>query len=419
MSKKEILKHIWEKQGFQSPSEIQEESFKVLSKGKSALLISPTGSGKTLAYLLPLMYQLEKGGGVQLCIVLPSQELAMQVVKVARTFAEPLQIKVNAMIGGGNIKRQMEQLKKHPEIIVGTPGRLLELMDRKKIKATFLKCVVLDEVDELLKNQSDANLTTRLLQKLQKTAQRVAVSATGHLMSQNDRQWLLQDFITIDTRHNDTTKGKITHAYLEMPLRKRTEYLRRLSYVENFKAIVFFNHLSDLGAVADKLTYEGIPVSTLASDQSKFERQMALSQFEEGKTRLLLTTDVASRGLDLKDLNYVIHYDVPLMSDQYLHRTGRVGRMGREGISIALVNNRELRNLKQVANQPIIPLYLYDSVLYDTPIEKENDEISISKKKKEKDKQESIKSTDTKKHKKNKKKKTKNKGARRKKSDRS
>lgn len=404
----------WEKEKFTSPSEIQTQSFKPLKEGQSAMLISPTGSGKTLAYLFPLLLNIKQGEGTQLCIVLPSQELAMQVVKVARQWAELLGLKVNAMIGGGNIRRQIDQLKKHPEVIVGTPGRLVELMDRKKIRAVAIKAVVLDEVDDLLNGRAEANFTSQLLKKINRDTQIVAVSATADLLEEEAKQWLPSQYQLIDVRQTDHSQGTITHAYIETPLRRRTELLRKLAYVENFRALVFFNQLQDLGVVADKLMYEGIPVSTLASDQSKFERQMALSQFNEGKVKLLLTTDLAARGLDFEQLDYIVQYDVPQMPDQYIHRVGRIGRMGRDGVSIALVNDRERRNLKQVAGEvTLTPLYLYDSVLYDEPVVTEKEEVSTKKQQKAVKKQEAAK----KKHKKNKKKKQKNKGARRKGAD--
>ena len=405
----------WEKEKFTSPSEIQTQSFKPLKEGQSAMLISPTGSGKTLAYLFPLLLNIKQGEGTQLCIVLPSQELAMQVVKVARQWAELLGLKVNAMIGGGNIRRQIDQLKKHPEVIVGTPGRLVELMDWKKIRAVAIKAVVLDEVDDLLNGRAEANFTSQLLKKINRDTQIVAVSATADSLEKEAKQWLPSQYQLIDVRQTDHSQGTITHAYIETPLRRRTELLRKLAYVENFRALVFFNQLQDLGVVADKLMYEGIPVSTLASDQSKFERQMALSQFNEGKVKLLLTTDLAARGLDFEQLDYIVQYDVPQMPDQYIHRVGRIGRMGRDGVSIALVNDRERRNLKQVAGEvTLTPLYLYDSVLYDEPVVTEKEEVSTKKQQKAVKKQEAAK----KKHKKNKKKKQKNKGARRKGADR-
>lgn len=403
----------WESHHFSTPSEIQMQSFPVLKEGKSAMLISPTGSGKTLAYLLPLLANVKQGEGTQLCIVLPSQELAMQVVKVARDWASDLNVKVNAMVGGGNIRRQIEQLKKHPEVIVGTPGRLVELMDRKKIRAISIKTLVLDEVDDLLNGKAEANFTTQLLKKLQRDCQVVAVSATADLIEEEARQWLPEHYQLIDVRKEDKSQGHITHAYIETPLRRRTDLLRKLSYVEDFRALVFFNQLQDLGAAADKLMYEGVKVATLASDQSKFERQMALSQFRDGHVSLLLVTDLAARGLDFEGLDYIVQYDVPQMADQYLHRVGRIGRMGRDGVSIALVNDREYRNLKQVANAPLQQLYLYDSVLYDEKpvVEKEEQSKKVKKevaKPVEKQK---------KKGKKNKKKKQKNKGARRHKGD--
>lgn len=367
-------KKQWKKEGFTTASVIQERSFDLLSEGKSMVLVSPTGTGKTLAYLWPLLLKVKPGAGNQLCIVLPSQELAMQVVDVARTWASALDLKVQAAIGGANIKRQIERLKKNPEVIVGTPGRLIELMNRRKVRADHIQMLVLDEVDELIADEW--NMTAALLKKVMRDTQVVAVSATAHHMDDELLELLPSPIEVLDVRHEDTSKGEVKHYYLETPLRKRSEILRRLAHVPDMRALVFFNTVQELGVVADKLIYEGIEVSTLASDQNKFERQLSLNAFKEGRTTFLLTTDMASRGLDISDLTTVIQYDVPQMKDSYIHRSGRVGRMGQAGMVISLVNDRERRNLKEMVSD-LTPIYLHHASLQLQPA---SDEIKKDKK---------------------------------------
>lgn len=367
----EDWQRLYKKEGFVTPSAVQEQSFAPLSKGSSAILVSPTGTGKTLAYLWPLLLNIHPGAGNQLCIVLPSQELAMQVVHVARKWAEPLKIKVQAAIGGANIKRQIERLKKSPEVIVGTPGRLVELMNRRKIRADRLSMLVLDEADQLVADEW--NMAQAVIKKVQRDTQFVAVSATAHHMKDKLYQVMPSPVELLDVRHNDYSKGKVQHFVLEVAARKRVEVLRRLAHVDGMRAIVFFNTVQELGVVADKLIYEGINISTLASDQSKFERQLSLNAFKEERSTFLLTTDMASRGLDIPNLEVVIQYDVPVMLDQYIHRSGRVGRMGREGVVISLVNDREKRRLKSMLapeNNPLKEIYLYQGALHSEPKKK-------------------------------------------------
>lgn len=362
---------LYHKEGFITPSAIQEQSFDLLKKGSSAILVSPTGTGKTLAYLWPLLLKVHQGAGNQLCIVLPSQELAMQVVHVARKWAEPLNIKVQAAIGGANIKRQIERLKKSPEVVVGTPGRLIELMNRRKIRADRLSTLVLDEADQLVADEW--NMAQAVIKKVQRDTQMIAVSATAHHMKDTLYQVMPTPVELLDVRHSDHSKGNIQHFVLEVASRKRVDALRRLAHVDGMRAIVFFNTVQELGVVADKLIYEGVNVSTLASDQSKFERQLSLTAFREGRSTFLLTTDMASRGLDVENLELVIHYDIPAMLDQYIHRSGRVGRMGKEGVVISFANDREKRRLKSLLAPQQISLqdiYLYSGSLHLEPKKK-------------------------------------------------
>lgn len=394
----------WKKQGFTTLSTIQEQSFQSIQAKQSILLSAPTGTGKTLAYLWPLLTNIKQEGGSQLCILLPTQELAVQVYKVASLWAEEQGLKVQLLIGTANIKRQIEQLKKHPEIVVATPGRLLELINRKKVRPHLFQALVLDEVDDLLAQQSEWNFTNQILQKVQRNTQLIFVSATA---KEEALAPYFKQVYTVIAVQKDRSVGSVQHCYIETPLRKRADILRKLYYVPNFKALVFFKRVEDLGSVAEKLTYEGVAVSTLASDQSKFERELALKLFNEGKTRLLLTTDVASRGLDLPDLNIVVHYDVPQFLDNYIHRIGRVGRMGKEGLSLSLVNERERRNLQHLCadlQQSVQELYLYQSELW---TEKPEGEVMTEKKKVQPSKAKKVKG-------KKKVKRNKNKGARKK-----
>ncbi|MFW7431541.1 DEAD/DEAH box helicase [Vagococcus carniphilus] len=339
----------WVEKKFKDPSLIQEKMYEPLSSGKSVLGISPTGSGKTLAYLLPLMQQIKKGEGNQLLILLPSQELASQVAEVTREWIKPLELNIQTIIGGANISRQIERLKKRPEVLVGTPGRVLELIKAKKIKAHLINCLVLDEVDDLV-SQEDYNAAKSVMKTVLADTQVVAVSATGQVILPEIDQLFRTAPEVIDVTETDDTKGTIKHSYIITPTRKRSDTLRRLAHVEGFKGLVFFNQLSELGVASERLDYLGIEHRTLASDQHQTERKRAIEDFENNKVALLLTTDIGARGLDFSDLHYVVQYDLALHAENYIHRSGRVGRMGKPGEVISLINERDVRILRKITN---------------------------------------------------------------------
>ena len=202
----------WEAEAFKAPTMIQENLFEPLANKESVLGISPTGSGKTLAYLLPLLLNVKKGEGNQLLILLPSQELASQVADVVRKWIKPLELNIQTIIGGANVARQIERLKKRPEVLVGTPGRVLELIKSKKIKAHLINALVLDEVDDLVA-QEDYNAAKSVMKSVMADTQVVAVSATGQVILPEIDTLFRHTPKVIDVTSEDTTKGVIKHHY--------------------------------------------------------------------------------------------------------------------------------------------------------------------------------------------------------------
>ncbi|MBP1043702.1 DEAD/DEAH box helicase [Vagococcus sp. BWB3-3] len=337
----------WNELGYQAPSVIQARCYEALMAQENVVGVSPTGSGKTVAYLLPLLQQVKLGEGNQLLILLPSQELAVQVASVAKSWAELIGIKVQSLIGGANVKRQVEKLKEKPEVLVGTPGRVHELIKAKKVKAHLIKMIVLDEVDQLIE-VSELNATKHILKAVSNDSQLVCVSATAvDIQERLAESW--SSLTVIDVTAEDQSAGNVSHGFIRVAPRKRLETLKKLAFIKGFKGIVFFNELQEMGSVADKLAYQGVPNVTLASDQNKLERKLALSAFAEDKVSLLLTTDIAARGLDFVALPFVLHYDVPYSAESYTHRSGRTGRMGNDGTVLAFAGDYELKDLKKVA----------------------------------------------------------------------
>lgn len=352
----------WQTSGFDEPSAIQKQSFVPLSEGKSVRGISPTGTGKTLAYLLPLLLNVEKQAGSQLLILAPSQELAVQIGQVAQEWGKTLELKTQTLIGGANVKRQVEKLKKKPEILIGTPGRILELIRSKKIKSHQLKTIVMDEADLLLQ-KSELDLTRQILQSAPVDYQLVFYSATADTIEKEVKE-LAADAVTIDAVNEDHSAGKIQHYYIEVPFRKRKDFLQKMLHIPSFYGMVFFNQLADLGAIEEKLTYEALPVVGLASDQNKQLRKLAISQFSQRRAKMLLTTDVGARGLDFPAIDFVINADVPQDSISYEHRAGRTGRMGAEGAVVTFINERTKRDyqrLMKAVGETAEEVFIYDA----------------------------------------------------------
>lgn len=378
-----FLQKNWQDAGFQKPALIQAKVFTPISEGQNLVGIAPTGSGKTLAYLLPLINQLEVGVASQLLVLTSSQELAMQVVEVARKWLAGSGMKVQSLIGGANVKRQQEALKKKPEVLVGTPGRVLELITAKKIKAANIKTLVFDEVDQLIQGQS-LQLVQKILKASDNEAQRLYFSATAETVLAELNQFETE-LLVVDVSKEDDSQGEVQHFYIETSDRKKVDQLRRLLNLPEFWGMIFFNQLSDMGSAEEKLLFHQLPVASLASDQSKISRKNAIEQFKKHQVLGLLTTDLASRGLDIEAMPFVINANIPLSEESYLHRSGRVGRMGKAGMVISLVTPQEKADLVKIGKKleiPLAPIYLFGGeLLTEEPVRK-----SEPKKKKVKNK---------------------------------
>lgn len=421
------LQAYWEKLGYQEPSVIQEKAYEPMKEGADVVGISPTGTGKTVAYTLPILAKTVVKGGLQTVIITPSQELAVQVAAVVKEWAKEVGITVQPLIGGASIKRQLEKLKQKPEIVVGTAGRILEISEMKKLKLHQVATVILDEADQLL--QQDQLATVRkVVAKIPNKPQLAFFSATSNELMQDLPKWFNVEPLWLDVTAEDTSAGKVLHAYIETPNRKRTEMLKRLTQISDFRALVFINNVANLVTVAEKLSFEGVSVAVLHGEKYKTERQHALQQFRNGKVKLLLTTDVASRGLDIQGLPYVIQYDLPVAKESYVHRSGRTARMGQAGTVLTLVNERDLRDFKKVIaplELELTRLYLFGGELMNERPETITDEVTTKTTEKSKAKAKE-KNTEQLKpstkpaaivKKKHKKKDQKNKGARKKKID--
>ncbi|HIW72601.1 MAG TPA: DEAD/DEAH box helicase [Candidatus Levilactobacillus faecigallinarum] len=351
--------------GYDAPTAIQSAVYGPLAGDQNVLGLAPTGSGKTVAFTLPALANLLPGDGTQLLVLEPSQELAIQTSRVMRDWAKLLDLKVVALTGGANVKRQTERLKKRPEVIVATPGRLLNMIQDKKLKVHLVSLIIVDEADDLLTGET-LETVRAVAQAAPADVQLGFFSATDTAILHELDKWFGQEVTRIDVRDQDNTQGQVRHGLLEVGMGKRDQMLKRLTALPNFRALVFFKQSNTLRHTATKFYHDHVSAASLTSDLRQVQREKALQDFRQGRIKLLLTTDVAARGLDIPKLPAVINYDLPQSVNEYVHRVGRTGRMGEPGQVISLGDDHDLRNLKKLLKETdytFTPVYFQGKAL--------------------------------------------------------
>ncbi len=346
---KPFLQEAWERARFTELMPVQEQAIPLLREGKDVLAEAPTGTGKTLAYVIPALEKIEvEEPHVQVVITAPTRDLVMQIHQVIQLFAQGSGIKSGAFIGGVELKRQYERLKKKPQIIVGTPGRLVELIDSKKLKMHKVKLIVLDEADQIYESgMSDS--ATRIANSALRDRQLAFVSAT---LPERTAEWgrtLANDPETI--RVERVVSTQVTFGYLETSRRQKPELLRRLANMQGSKVLTFINNRSFLGPLNGELSKFSLKYRILDAEKGKRERMETLRSYKKGEFPLLVTTGLAARGLDIEAVTHVVHYDLPESLDDFVHRSGRTGRGNANGMVLALVTDQDLKHLKTLAKQ--------------------------------------------------------------------
>lgn len=345
---KPFLQEVWKKSEFDQPTTIQSKAIPAAISGKDVIAESPTGTGKTLAYVFPVVEKIDmEKRAVQAVIIAPSQELVMQILQEIQKWTEGSGVRAASFIGGANVKRQLEKLKKHPQIAVGTPGRMMELIKQKKLKMHEVKTVVLDEVDQLFVREH-LETVRGIVKSTLSDRQVLMVSATLPVDVEKIAKELTTNPEIIKVEEDETINAEaVEHIYFIAEQRDKIKMLEKISRLPAIKALVFVKDIGNLTVIAEKLAFKEIETSSLHSDLNKLDRQSSLKDFRSGKTNMLLATDVAARGLDIKDVTHVVHMDFPKDLNQYVHRSGRTGRFGASGTVISLVTEREERELKK------------------------------------------------------------------------
>jgi superfamily II DNA/RNA helicase len=344
-----FLQQAWEKAGFEAMTSVQSTTIPLIIEGKDLAAESPTGTGKTLAYLLPVLNKIDvKMQNTQAVILASSQELVMQILGEIQKWGEGSGIKSASLIGGANLKRQIDKLKKSPHIIVGTPGRTNELIKQKKLKMHKVHTIVLDEGDQLLTPEHNETVKSIVKSTLADQRQLLLFSATLPENVEKTINRLANDPEIIKVKKDDTIDAaKVEHIYFRSEQRDKIKILEKIARLNGTKSLVFIKDIPNLIIAAEKLNFKDIPVGQLHSELTKQDRQKYLNKFRDGSSEMLLVTDIAARGLDIKGVTHVVHFDFPREQDKYIHRSGRTGRFGAEGTVISIVNEREERDLKK------------------------------------------------------------------------
>ncbi len=341
---------------YQEPTAIQSAVADALQAGKSVLGIAPTGSGKTLAFTLPLLPRVTPGAGTQILVLSPSQELALQTARVMREWATIIGVKVQSLTGGANLRRQVKKLHEHPDVVVGTPGRILHMLDNRHLKLKHLQTLVIDEADDLL--QDDTQAVVEDIERATPLSTQLAFfSATVSPIFKDLDVLFGRDIVTFDVRDTDHSRGPVKHGYLiARTSQQKTATLRRLVSIKDFRALVFFNSIRTLNYAASRLRHEHVKIGTLGGRQKQTQRAKAMRLFRKRQIKLLLTTDLAARGLDIPKLPGVVNFDLPQKTNTYIHRAGRTGRQGEPGVVLSLGDDHDIRDLKKVIKETGVKL---------------------------------------------------------------
>jgi ATP-dependent RNA helicase DeaD len=337
-------------EGILEPTEIQQKAIPLALENRDVLGQSETGSGKTLAYLLPIIQKVDPTKReVQAMILTPTHELAIQVLRQIESLTQNSKVAVTAtpIIGNVNITRQIEKLKEKPHILVGSSGRILELIQKKKINMQTIKTIVLDEADRLL---DDNNIVTlkAVLKGALKDTQLLLFSASLPQATLQQASELLKNPELVRVTERITVASNISHMYFATEQRDKFEVLRKLiGLVNPTRALIFINRSSDIDWTVEKLKFHGLDAEGIHGSAEKSDRKKIMDDFRSGKLRLLVASDLAARGLDIKEVSHIFNLDFPEDPQNYLHRVGRTGRAGLSGVAISLATPREVDLLEK------------------------------------------------------------------------
>jgi ATP-dependent RNA helicase DeaD len=330
---------------FETPSPIQEKTIPLMLEGKDIIALAQTGTGKTAAFALPLLQKLSTDvRGTQALIVAPTRELAIQVATAIESMSKYQRgISVAVLCGGQDYSKQLDKLRGGAQVVVGTPGRILDHIERRTLPLGNLTTFILDEADEMLRMGFIEDIET-ILSKLPEKKQVALFSATMPSRIRHIANNYLKDPASIEIKSDTATVKSVEQRYLFASFPQKSDALVRILAVEDYQGVIVFTRTkSSTEEVAEYLQQQGLRAMAIHGDLTQSLRERIVAQFRQGAIDILVATDVAARGLDVERVTHVINYDVPHDCETYVHRIGRTGRAGRSGVTILFVTPRESR----------------------------------------------------------------------------
>ncbi|MEZ4867246.1 MAG: DEAD/DEAH box helicase [Caldilineaceae bacterium] len=334
--------------GYSEPTPIQAEVIPLLLAGHDVIGQAQTGTGKTAAFALPILQTLTPDGTVQSLILAPTRELALQVAQAFEDYSRYQQVSVLAVYGGQAYERQIRRLRKGVDVVVGTPGRLLDLMERKVLDLSNVRTVVLDEADEML-SMGFIDDMEAILKETPADRQTALFSATLPPAIRRLAGSYMREPRAVTVQRQQLTVAAIEQRYYLVNEEDKLAALTRLFEVEEIaSALIFVRTRLSAGELANELTVRGFPSEALHGDLSQDAREQTLNRFRQNQIKVLVATDVAARGLDIEDISHVFNFDLPLDPEIYVHRIGRTGRAGKSGLAISLLTPSELWRMRKI-----------------------------------------------------------------------
>lgn len=345
----EDIINVLKKEGITEPTAIQKDSIRLIKEGRDVIADAPTGTGKTLAFLIPVFENISTSiNTVQALIVLPTRELAIQTAEEAVKLSKAKSINILAAYGGKDIGSQLKKLKKNIQLIIATPGRLLDHIERKTIDLSRLKILVLDEADQLLymgfKNEIEA-----IIKATSKKRQTLCFSATISTEVKKLAYRYMKDPVSVTAKRKEITFDNIRQDVIETTDRRKQDALCSvLDQDRPFMAIIFCRTKRRVDNLEMALYHRGYNCIKLHSDIPQPKRERIMQAFRKGDIQYLIATDVAARGLDISGVSHIYNYDIPESTESYIHRIGRTGRAGEEGYTCLFIDKKDERELEEI-----------------------------------------------------------------------
>ncbi len=332
------LKRNIEKKQYKLPTPIQDQTIPAILEGRDIIGIANTGTGKTAAFLIPLINKVFKNRQEKVLIVAPTRELALQIHEELVSFTTGMSIYGVLCIGGANINRQRSELKRNPNFVIGTPGRLKDLLGTRALDFSGFGNVVLDEADRMVDIGFIKDIKY-LISFLSPQRQSLFFSATISGKVKEILQSFVKDPLTVSVKLQDTPENVSQDIIKVISREKKIEQLHDLLIQDGFDRVLIFGRTKwGVQRLADELLKRGFKAGAIHGDKRQSQRQKTLDQFKQSQIRILLATDVASRGLDIQDVSHVINYDMPNSYEDYVHRIGRTGRVDKKGVALTFVD---------------------------------------------------------------------------------